>query len=88
MWDLMDHHLISIKIVEDLLDENIEQEDVSENQQKEEAPNSPPSVERYVYDIDEDGIPELLFPLQDGLHIYQLINEQYTLLPIFFQKLH
>ena len=40
------------------------------------------SFERFVYDIDQDGTPELLFPLQDGLHIYHLREEHYVALPV------
>jgi hypothetical protein len=35
-----------------------------------------------VYDLDGDGMPELLFPLQDGLHIYSVVDEVYTALPV------
>lgn len=38
---------------------------------------APPSFEHFVYDIDEDGTPELLFPMQDGLHVYRFTGNTY-----------
>lgn len=37
-----------------------------------------PRFEQFVYDIDGDNVPELLFPLQDGLHIYTFKNNRYV----------
>lgn len=37
----------------------------------------PPTFERFVYDIDADGIPELIFPMRDGLHIYRFTQNTY-----------
>ena len=48
----------------------------------EESSSMPLVFERFLYDINEDGTPELLFPLQDGLHIYELQKGNYVLLPI------
>lgn len=46
----------------------------------------PPIFERFVYDIDGDEVPELVFPMQDGLHLYRLANNTYLAdppLPLF-----
>ena len=37
----------------------------------------PPSFERYVYDINDDGTPELIFPMQGGLHLYSFADDTY-----------
>ncbi len=37
--------------------------------------------EQYLHDIDGDSVPELLFPLQDGLHIYRLDGNRYHATP-------
>lgn len=48
------------------------------DEESEPAPPRQPSFEQYVYDIDNDGFPELLFPLQDGLHLYRLDEGQFV----------
>lgn len=42
----------------------------------------PPVFERFLHDVNADGSPELVFPIQDGLHIYGLVDGVYIHYPV------
>ena len=42
-----------------------------------------PSVfERFLHDVNSDGVPEVVIPLQDGLHVYGMDADKYIAYPV------